>query len=95
MSMVRQIPDVHVSPLSNRQEINHAGEGGLYPELLCDRSFDAFAYHKSRSKSDIQRLALALNSGFDHAPPASRSSSALQVNLGNWMYLFLPNARGA
>ncbi|MEW5298572.1 MAG: hypothetical protein WDW36_001679 [Sanguina aurantia] len=61
------------------EEINHAGEGGLYPELLCDRSFDAFAYHNNRSKSDTQRLALAQNSGSDPAPPASRSSSALQM----------------
>ena len=39
-------------------QINHAGEGGLYAELIQDRSFDALAYTTGFAASQAEALEL-------------------------------------
>lgn len=39
-------------------QINHAGEGGLYAELIQDRSFDALAFTTGFHASDAESLEL-------------------------------------
>lgn len=43
------------------EEIGHAGEGGIYAELIQDRSFDALAVASKFFDSDITRLPIDLN----------------------------------
>jgi hypothetical protein len=60
-------------------QINNAGDGGLYPEMVRDRSFDA-AYHRSRLviESQAQFAAPLHNGSMERDAAAWHSSLALK-----------------
>ncbi|DBA71494.1 TPA: aspartate-semialdehyde dehydrogenase-like protein [Trebouxia sp. C0005] len=69
------------------EEISHAGDGGLYAEMISDRSFGGLAYALGLSHSEATHLAVPARF-FEHEyfpiPPAVSSSNLTNARLSGW-----------